>query len=117
MVRRKPWCVVPKEIGAPENGITCSAQPGRPSTKISKPVLGPGDLTTTAGDIIARSRPRVEVADRSLVLGARRLAWSRELALTTLAARRACPRLGDCSFPTHSRARGHLDCGGRHDSP
>src|SRR5262249_38706698 len=36
------------------------------------------------------------------------LAWSREPALTTLAARPACPRLGDCSFPTHSRACGLL---------
>jgi hypothetical protein len=42
---------------------------------------------------------QVEVADRSLVLRARGLAWSRELALTTLAARRTCPRLGECFFP------------------
>src|SRR5262245_56613595 len=51
---------------------------------------------------------RVVVAGPTVVLGARRLAWSRELATTSLVARPACPRLGDCSGPSHSRARGLL---------
>jgi hypothetical protein len=54
-------------------------------------------------------RPRVEVTDGCLVLCARCLTWSRELALTSLVARPRVSPFGKLLFTiTPSRARGLL---------
>ncbi len=70
-VLTKPWCVVPKEVGAPASriGIALGANALTPRGYDLIPGTWARDLTTTALAMITSQGPRVEVADRSLVLG------------------------------------------------
>src|SRR4029077_423116 len=86
----KPWRVVPKEVGAPAGGIEARAWregPDAPARRPRSRYLGTGSQHATAAVSIIAQRPRVEVAGWSLVPCARIPLWSREFAVTTLAAR------------------------------
>src|ERR1043166_8976239 len=85
------------------------------------PVLGPG-LHPHGLPILSAYGPWVEVADRALVPRARWPVWSRELALTSLVARRGVSPFGRLLSLSHSRAHGpgslpYPRRGGPHDPP
>lgn len=110
----KPWRVVPMEAGAPAGGIAVAtgAYALTPRLVASLPVLGPGLASRHGAAMLADGRPRVEVADRSLVHIARKVAWSRELAWMTLAARSWRVPVWESDSLSRSRARGLLFFGG-----
>src|SRR6266568_5900156 len=87
--------MVPNEGGAPACGILLARGTNAltPRDFDPNPVLEPG-LHHHGFPILTPWRPWVEVADRFLVLRARRIVWSRELALTSLVARPRVSPLG-----------------------
>ena len=65
-----PWRVVPKEVGAPACGMEARAwreSPDAPARRPQDRYLGTGSQHATAAASITRQRPRVEVAEYSVV--------------------------------------------------
>src|SRR5262249_61275223 len=78
-------------------GVAAGANALTPRGQTSPRYLGPRSATT-APAIVTPQGPRVEVAASASVLGARRLAWPREVAPTALAARPARVPVGEAAL-------------------
>ena len=93
-----PWRVVPKEVGAPACGMEARAwreSPDAPARRPQDRYLGTGSQHATAAASITRQRPRVEVAEYSVVPWCPRCSMVPGACVDDIGgALVACPRLG-----------------------